>query len=197
MEIVKDDKNTYVRDNMSSNYLPSSQEVGLTKVDKTEEVVEEVSFMDTAKQAALMSFVEGILPKIKPFINPAVKKLEEYFGDDEKVFLITRKKDRAARVIVLDNTKGSYIISNEVFDHTNPQYVPLDGETNEAQTKRLIDEAIAKAKDDLTKKIENIKNRKNIGVQKTFEADEIAVINVHATDIFIEKLLSGEYTTNK
>lgn len=181
MEVVKND-----------DLMPAlNQEQGL-------EVEKEMSFMDTAKEAALMSLVEGILPKIKPFIDPAVKKLEEYFGDDEKIFLIRRTKGKAAQVIVLDNTKGSYLISNEIFDPSlNPVYLPKEGETDEAQTQRLVNEAIQKAKDDLNDKIMKIKNRKNEGRNKAFEAEEVAVINVHATDVFIQKLLSGEFTTPK
>lgn len=190
MEVAKNDSVE------GSNNLPAVQ--NSTELVIVEQEVKEMSFMDSAREAALMSLVEGILPKIKPFIDPAVKKLEEYFGDDSKMFLIRRTKGKAAQVIVLDNTKGSYLISNEIFDSSlNPAYLPKEGETDEAQTQRLINEAAFKAQEDLKARIAQIKNRKNEGRKKAFEAEEVAVINVHATDIFIQKLLSGEFTTQK
>ncbi len=76
---------------------------------------------DEIKEQALMGLVEGILPKLQPFIEPAMQKLEEYFGDDDKIFLIKRNKGQAAKVIVLDNTKGHYTISNSTNEDGTKQ----------------------------------------------------------------------------
>lgn len=75
---------------------------------------EETSIVDTMKEQVMMEVIDSILPKLQPFIAPAMEKLNEYFGDDEKIFIIRRSKGQAAKVIVLDNTKGEYSISNEV-----------------------------------------------------------------------------------
>ena len=72
---------------------------------------------DQMKEDALIGLVEGLLPKLKPFIEPAMAKLEDYFGDDEKIFIIRRSKNSRAKVIVLDNTKGEgYNIANEISE---------------------------------------------------------------------------------
>lgn len=109
---------------------------------------------DQMKEDALLGLVEGLLPKLKPFIEPAMMKLEDYFGDDEKIFIIRRSKNSRAKVIVLDNTKGEgYNIANEISE---------DGV-----------------------------------VTKKFECDPTSVIQVYDTGIFVQKLLSGEFTTPK
>ncbi len=73
----------------------------------------EQTFAQELQEDAIMGLVEGFLPKIKPMIEKATVKLEEYFGDDEKIFLMRRVSGQAAKVIVLSNVKGYYQISNK------------------------------------------------------------------------------------
>lgn len=77
-------------------------------------VVKENAIVSEVKDVAAMAFIEGLLPQLKPFIEPAMEKLESYFGDNEKVFMIRRSPGRKPIVIILDNTKGEYLISNNV-----------------------------------------------------------------------------------
>lgn len=71
------------------------------------------TFMDEMKEDAIMGVVEGLIPKLGPMIDKATVKLEEYFGDDEKIFLIRRQGNQPAKVIVLSNVVGSYTIINK------------------------------------------------------------------------------------
>lgn len=79
----------------------------LPKVEKEETMI------DDMKNDAIMAFVESLLPKLTPMIEKASVKLKEYFGDNEKIFLIRRLAGEEPKVIVLNNTKGRYTISNE------------------------------------------------------------------------------------
>lgn len=71
------------------------------------------TFMDEMKEDAIMGVVEGLIPKLGPMIDKTTVKLEEYFGDDEKIFLIRRSGGQPAKVIVLSNVVGSYTITNK------------------------------------------------------------------------------------
>lgn len=71
------------------------------------------TFIDEMKEDAMMGFIEGLIPKLEPMIQKASEKLKEYFGDDEKIFMIKRKAGSSPQVIVLSNLKGKYLISNE------------------------------------------------------------------------------------
>lgn len=73
----------------------------------------EQTFAQEIQEDAVMGLIEGFLPKIKPMIEKAITKLDEYFGDDSKIFLIRRQAGQAAKVIVLSNVKGYYEISNK------------------------------------------------------------------------------------
>lgn len=70
--------------------------------------------MDEMKADAAMGLVENILPALKPMIAKASDKLEEYFGDNEKIFMVRRIGGKKPQVVVLSNLKGSYNISNKV-----------------------------------------------------------------------------------
>lgn len=81
--------------------------------DTSKEIIkqEKNPIIERIENDAMMSFIEGLLPQIKPFIDPAMTKLEEYFGDDEKIFLIRRKAGKTPLVIELSNKVGNYNIS--------------------------------------------------------------------------------------
>lgn len=68
------------------------------------------SLFDKVKEDAFMSMVEGALPKIQPFIEPAMAKFSEWFGDDNKLVLIKKNVGQSPKVIILDNKNGEYEI---------------------------------------------------------------------------------------
>lgn len=72
-------------------------------------------FIDEMKGDAMMGVIEGILPKLTPMIEKASTKLEDYFGDNTKIFMISRHEGQKPKVIVLSNLKGSYTISNKAI----------------------------------------------------------------------------------
>lgn len=84
----------------------------LTLLD-TPKTEEKKTFVDEMKEDAMMGFIEGLIPQLEPMIKKASEKLEEYFGDNEKIFMIKRTAGSSPKVIVLTNLKGKYVISNE------------------------------------------------------------------------------------
>lgn len=64
----------------------------------------------------MASLIESVMPKLKPMIGPALEKLKEYLGDNER-FIIMRqlKKTNDIVVVVMKNIKeeGNYNISNK------------------------------------------------------------------------------------
>lgn len=72
------------------------------------------SLFQNFQDQAFMSFIEGLIPKLQPFIEPMEGKLADYFGDDEKIFVMRKSAGKPIQVIVFDNTKASYEISNEI-----------------------------------------------------------------------------------
>jgi len=69
------------------------------------------NLFDKVKEDALMSLVETALPKIQPFLKPAVEKMNEWFGQDDKLIIIKKNKGQSVKVIIFDNKKGDYEIS--------------------------------------------------------------------------------------
>lgn len=67
---------------------------------------------DKIKEDMLMEVVESALPKIKPFLEPAMQKLNEWLGDDSKLIVIKRNKNASTKVIIFDNTKGEFEIKS-------------------------------------------------------------------------------------
>ena len=72
------------------------------------------NLFDKFKEDMLMEVVEGVLPKIKPFLKPAVEKMNEWFGEDDKIIIIKKNKNQGTKVIILDNKKGEYEIVNSI-----------------------------------------------------------------------------------
>lgn len=158
---------------------------------------EKAGIFDDMKELAMISFIEGLLPKLEPFIAPATAKLEEYFGNDTKVFLIRRMGGQPTKVIVLDNTKGDYLISSSVIDYTPEKVEGTDRFENELEVeKRLISQLDEKFTALYEKELNEIKSKSGKRVAE-FSASKTAVINVHDTKVFIQKLLSGEFTNQK
>lgn len=71
----------------------------------------ENSIIDNLKGDMVMNLIGDFLPKIEPFIKPAITSLEEYFGDDEKLVVI-KKSVSGIKVIILNNKVGNYNISS-------------------------------------------------------------------------------------
>jgi len=90
--------------------MQETRRIKLSEIKPKEKEAE--TMIDEMKQDAVMGLIEGFIPKIAPMIEKASSKLEEYFGDDEKVFLIRRSAGQKPQVIVLSNLKGYYEISN-------------------------------------------------------------------------------------
>jgi hypothetical protein len=76
------------------------------------EVVKSDGIFDKIKEDMLMEVIEGALPKIKPFLAPALEKFNEWFGEDDKLIIIKKNKGASIKVIILDNNKGEYEIKN-------------------------------------------------------------------------------------
>lgn len=74
------------------------------------------SMFDSLKEQAFMNVIDTILPKLQPFIEPAEKKLEDYFGQDSKIFVMRKAPNNQIQVIVFDNTKSNYRICNEMTE---------------------------------------------------------------------------------
>lgn len=149
----------------------------------------EPTFIDDMKDMMNESFVDGILPKLKPMIGPAVIKLEEYFGDDSKVFFIRRLKNSQAEVFVFDNTKGDYIISNKVYPET------LEGKTFEETTAKLLKETEEFFEKEFEKTVQQIKNRKETPRASVLDLAEETLIKYINVNEFVEKMITGEFTS--
>lgn len=79
-------------------------------VQKAEVVQKKGLNLDGPEGLMIMGVVQGLLPQIMPYIGDAMKKLDEYFGDDNKIFVM-KKIGGEVKVLVIDNTKGEYEIS--------------------------------------------------------------------------------------
>jgi len=75
-------------------------------------VKKEGGLFDKIKDDVLMEVVESAIPKIKPFLEPAMAKMNEWLGDDEKLVVIRKNKGQSAKVIIFDNKKGEYEIKS-------------------------------------------------------------------------------------
>lgn len=82
-------------------------------------VKKESTIFDQAKEALLMEVVEQAIPKLKPFLVPAMAKMNEWFGDDEKLILIRKTKGQKAQVLIFDNTVGDYEIKKDTINNIN------------------------------------------------------------------------------
>lgn len=69
------------------------------------------NIFDKVKEDAFMSLIEGALPKIQPFLKPAVEKMNEWFADDSKLIVIKKNIGQPVRVIIFDTKKGDFEIS--------------------------------------------------------------------------------------
>lgn len=92
-------------------------ETGVATVE-TKALVKKNVLLEGVKDEVASTLIETVLPKIKPFIKPAVDKIQEFLGDNENFVIIRRLNNKvSAQVIVFDNSK-KYEISNgvESFD---------------------------------------------------------------------------------
>lgn len=67
---------------------------------------------DKIKEDVFMEVIESAIPKIKPFLVPALEKLNEWFGNDEKIIVIKKFGDKKLKVVIFDNNVGEYEIKN-------------------------------------------------------------------------------------
>lgn len=99
--------------------LPLKTEAKILKVEKKENIFTEI------QEEMFASTIEALLPKIKPFIKPAVGKFEEFLGDNEKTIIIRKLKGGSPTVFIFDNKIGNYKIevdpSNSVSIFTASQ----------------------------------------------------------------------------
>lgn len=72
----------------------------------------EGGLFDKIKEDVLMEVIEGAIPKIKPFLEPAMNKMNEWLGDDDKLIVIRKNKGKSAKVIIFNNKKGEYEIKS-------------------------------------------------------------------------------------
>ncbi len=82
-------------------------------------VKKESSIFDQAKESLLMEVVEQAIPKLKPFLVPAMAKMNEWFGEDEKLILIRKNKGGKAQVVIFDNSVGDYEIKKDAVNNIN------------------------------------------------------------------------------
>lgn len=47
-------------------------------------------------------FLNSIIERVKPLLIPALEKLEDYMGEDEKMIIIRKPKDAKGYVVILD-----------------------------------------------------------------------------------------------
>lgn len=103
--------------------------------------------IDSLKSEMMMGLVEGLLPQIQPFITPALEKLNEYFGDDEKIFVMKRIRGEV-KVIVINNVAGEYEIGRKIVK---------DGDNVETiETPFIIDKSSIIAVHDINSFIESL-----------------------------------------
>ena len=76
------------------------------------------SVFDKIKEDMLMEVVESAIPKLKPFLKPTMEKMNEWFGEDEKLIVIKKNKGQKTQVIIFDNTKGDYEIKRSGVSNT-------------------------------------------------------------------------------
>ena len=67
---------------------------------------------DKIKEDMGMEVLESLIPKIKPFLAPGIEKMNEWFGEDEKIIIIKKNKGAKAKVLIFDNNKGEYEIKS-------------------------------------------------------------------------------------
>ena len=48
------------------------------------------NFLSDIQGEIFASTIEGLIPKIKPFIAPAIEKFKEFLGDNDKTIVIRR-----------------------------------------------------------------------------------------------------------
>lgn len=77
------------------------------------------SMFSDVQEEMFGTLVEGLIPKIKPFIKPAVEKFREFLGDNEKIIVIRQLKGGSPTVFVLDNHIGDYHIENSAEEKKN------------------------------------------------------------------------------
>jgi len=80
------------------------------------------SLFDKVKEDMLMDVVEQALPKIQPFLVPAMEKMNEWFGEDEKLIVIRKSKGQSTKVIIFDNKNGNYKIEKSSDKNTFEAY---------------------------------------------------------------------------
>jgi hypothetical protein len=57
------------------------------------------SISEDANAENMKSVVEGLLPKIMPFIQPMIEGIEKSFGEDEHM-LVIRKNKKSGKVVI-------------------------------------------------------------------------------------------------
>jgi len=81
------------------------------------------SLFSKIEEDMIAATLEGIMPKIAPLIEPAVKKISEFLGENEKFIILRKMPGKSPTVIVLDNTAGNYEISklddSQIFSADN------------------------------------------------------------------------------
>lgn len=69
-------------------------------------VVKKNPLLEGIKDEVAQTMIESILPKLKPFLKPAVEHIESFLGDnDNLVVLRVPKKGKTSQVVVLDNNE--------------------------------------------------------------------------------------------
>lgn len=185
---------------------PQNNNMQIVHIDPNAEPKEQ-SLIGQIQNDALMGIVESILPKLKPMIEPTMEKLEGYFGDDTKMFMIRRAPESKPKVIVLNNLQGNYTIDNFVLELYQPKiFVKYEGsdeiheidnpKSEEQYYADLKNDTLAKAKKSLEAKLALIDQRSQ---QRyfVFRSTKPALLDIHDSGDWVEKLLTGEFTAQK
>lgn len=100
---------------MEENNKPSVFKIGNGTSGNTENLKEEKpkTMFSEIQEEMFGTAIEAMMPKIMPFIKPAMEKFSQFLGDNEKTIIIRRLKNGNPSVFIFDNTKGSYAISND------------------------------------------------------------------------------------
>lgn len=68
--------------------------------------------IEKGNEAAFSSFIESIVPKVLPFVNPMMKGITDSFGDDE--FIIVGKKNVKQNKVFIHIIKSKDVQKFEV-----------------------------------------------------------------------------------
>lgn len=88
------------------------------------------ALIDSLQEDVAASFLEGIMPKLKPLIEKAMESLGVYLGNNDKIFLMRKLPGKKIQVFVFDNNQSNYHLSNDVDRNPKMQFganVPKNG----------------------------------------------------------------------